>query len=247
MTFAYSSIMYRPLLQIALDLLAFDKTMALAEAVAPYVDILEIGTPCIKYNGSRLVSELRERFPDKVILADLKTMDAGEYEAAPFYGAGADICTVLGVAGSGTISGVVKAAKAHNAEAQVDLINVADKPECARMSAGLGARIIGIHTGLDAQATGRTPFSDLREIASLDLNMRVSVAGGIELATIRQVVETGADIIVVGTAIHGAPSPAGVACKIRQLMDAATTFQQSNKKPSRLLSDSGLIDGMCAV
>ena len=46
-----------------------------------------------------LVRELRSRFPDKLILVDLKTMDAGEYEATPFYAAGADICTVLGVSG----------------------------------------------------------------------------------------------------------------------------------------------------
>ena len=34
--------------QMALDSLDFDATMALAETVAPHVDILEIGTPCIK-------------------------------------------------------------------------------------------------------------------------------------------------------------------------------------------------------
>ena len=34
--------------QMALDSLDFDGTIALATAVAPHVDILEIGTPCIK-------------------------------------------------------------------------------------------------------------------------------------------------------------------------------------------------------
>ncbi len=213
--------MAKPLIQMALDSLDFDATVALAEQVAPYVDIFEIGTPCIKYNGLALVEELRARFPEQLLLVDLKTMDAGEYEAAPFYAAGADICTVLGVSGLATIGGVVKAAKAHNAEVQVDLINVPDKTACARDSAALGAQIVGVHTGLDAQAAGQTPFADLQAISHLGLDVRVSVAGGIKPATVQQVVESGANIIVVGAAIYGAPSPAEAAREIRELVDAA--------------------------
>lgn len=214
--------MARPLIQMALDSLDFNQTVALAEQVAPYVDIFEIGTPCIKYNGIGLVKELRQRFPDQLLLVDLKTMDAGEYEATPFYAAGADICTVLGVSGLATIGGVIKAARAHNAEVQVDLINVPDKVECARESAKLGAQIVGVHTGLDAQAAGQTPFADLQAIADLGLNVRVSVAGGIKQSTVQQVVASGASIIVVGAAIYGAPSPAEAAREIRQLVDAAS-------------------------
>ena len=36
--------MARPLIQMALDSLDFDQTVALADQVAPYVDIFEIGT-----------------------------------------------------------------------------------------------------------------------------------------------------------------------------------------------------------
>lgn len=211
--------MARPLIQLALDSLDFDQTISLAEQTAPYIDIFEIGTPCIKHNGVELVKALRAKFPNKLILVDLKTMDAGEYEATPFYAAGADICTVLGVSGLATIAGVIKAAKAHGAEAQIDLINVADKLECAKAAADLGAQIIGVHTGLDAQAAGQTPFADLQDIASLGLNVRVSVAGGIKESTVEQVVKSGAGIIVIGAAIYGAPSPAEAARKIKQIVD----------------------------
>jgi 3-hexulose-6-phosphate synthase/6-phospho-3-hexuloisomerase len=211
--------MAKPLIQLALDSLDFDQTIGLAEKTAPYVDIFEIGTPCIKHNGVTLVKALREKFPDKLILVDLKTMDAGEYEAAPFYAAGADICTVLGVSGLPTISGVIKAANAHGGEAQIDLINVPDKVACARAAAELGAQIIGVHTGLDAQAAGQTPFADLQAIADLGLDVRISVAGGIKPSTIDQVVKAGADIIVVGAAIYGAPCPATAAKQIRDIVD----------------------------
>lgn len=218
--------MARPLIQLALDSLDFEQTLQLAEQTAPYIDIFEIGTPCIKHNGIDLVKALRSRFPDKLILVDLKTMDAGEYEATPFYAAGADICTVLGVSGTATIAGVINAAKAYQAEAQIDLINVPNKLDCAREAAALGAHIIGVHTGLDAQAAGQTPFADLQDIAALGLKVRVSVAGGIKANTIKQVVEAGADIIVVGAAIYGAASPADAARQLRDLADGKSSHQQ---------------------
>ena len=210
--------MTSPQIQMALDSLDFDATLALAEQVAPYVDIFEVGTPCIKFNGLKIVEALRKSFPDHKILVDLKTMDAGEYEATPFYAAGADICTVLGVAGTATIAGVVKAANAHHAEVQVDLINVPDKAACARESAAVGAHIVGVHTGLDAQAAGETPFGDLQRMSELELNVKISVAGGIKPATVRQVVESGASIVVVGAAIYGADDPAIAAREIRELV-----------------------------
>jgi 3-hexulose-6-phosphate synthase len=213
--------MARPLIQLALDSLDIAQTLKLASLAAPYVDIFEIGTPCIKHNGVGLVKELRKLYPNKLILVDLKTMDAGEYEATPFYAAGADICTVLGVSGLATIAGVIKAANAHNAEVQVDLINVPDKASCARESAKLGAHIIGVHTGLDAQAAGQTPFADLQAVAKLGLPVRISVAGGIKQSTVQQVAQAGANIVVVGAAIYGAASPADAAREICELASAA--------------------------
>jgi len=208
-------------IQMALDSLDFDATMSLAEQVAPYVDILEIGTPCIKYNGLKLVKALKAAHPDKKILVDLKTMDAGEYESTPFYEAGGDICTVLGVSDKATMGGVIKAANANNSEAQIDLISVKDKAKCATEAAANGAQIIGVHTGLDAQAAGQTPFEDLGAIAGLGLDVRVSVAGGINKDTIQGVVQAGTNIDVVGAAIYGAPSPADSAKELRALVDAA--------------------------
>jgi 3-hexulose-6-phosphate synthase len=208
-------------IQMALDSLDFDVTMSLAKQVAPYVDILEVGTPCIKHNGVKIVEALKAAHPDKKILVDLKTMDAGEYEAAPFYKAGGSICTVLGAADMATISGVIKAANASGAEAQVDLIGVADKEAVAKEAASKGAQIIGVHTGLDAQAAGHSPFEDLKNIANLGMDVKISVAGGINKDTIQSTVKAGAAIVVVGAAIYGAPSPADSAKELRALVDAA--------------------------
>ena len=214
--------MARPLIQLALDTLDVEQTLGLARATADYIDIFEIGTPSIKYNGAGLLKLLRKEFPNKLILVDLKTMDAGAYEAAPFYADGADIVTVLGVSGSATIAGVIKAANDHGKQVQVDLINVPDKLAVAAEAAKLGAQIIGVHTGLDAQAAGQTPFEDLQAIAGLNLGLRISVAGGIKASTAEQVVKAGAGIIVVGAAIYGAASPADAAREIYEVVVAAS-------------------------
>jgi len=203
------------LTQMALDSLDFDATMALAETVAPHVDILEIGTPCIKHNGIPLLKALRAKFPDNKILVDLKTMDAGEYEAEPFFAAGGDICTVLGAAGIATIKGVIAAAKKHGGECQVDMINVNDKAAFAKECVAAGAQIIGVHTGLDAQAAGHTPFADLADIAAaVGDSAKISVAGGVKANTAQQVKDAGASIIVAGAAIYGAADPAAAAAEI---------------------------------
>lgn len=213
--------MAKPLVQMALDSLDFDATVALAEKVAPHVDILEIGTPCIKYNGLKLLEALRAKFPNNLILVDLKTMDAGFYEAEPFFKAGADITTVLGTADLGTIKGVIDVANKYGKKAQVDLINVEDKKKRTEEVAKLGAHIIGVHTGLDQQAAGQTPFADLGLVAGLGLGVEVSVAGGIKPATVQQVVKAGANIVVAGAAIYGAADPAAAAAEIKSLADAA--------------------------
>lgn len=213
--------MAKPLIQVALDSLDYEQTLALARQAAPYVDIIEIGTPCLKVNGLALVKAIKAAHPDKLLFVDLKTMDAGYYEAEPFFKAGADITTVLGTADLGTIKGVVDVANAYGKQAQVDLINVEDKATRAMEAAKLGAHIIGIHTGIDQQLAGQTPFADLAALVALGLNVKVSVAGGIKQATVQQVVKAGPDIVVVGGAITGSPAAELASREIRELVDAA--------------------------
>ena len=216
--------------QMALDSLDFDGTVALATKVAPHVDILEIGTPCIKHNGIKLLEVLRAKFPNNKILVDLKTMDAGFYEAEPFYKAGADICTVLGTADIGTIKGVIDVANKYGKKAQVDLINVVDKKARTIEVAKLGAHIIGVHTGLDQQAAGQTPFNDLGMVAGLNLGVDISVAGGVKAATTQQVKDAGATIIVAGAAIYGAADPAAAAAEITAIAHGGAASAGGAKK-----------------
>ena len=201
-------------LQVAIDLLTTEAALELAGKVAEYVDIIELGTPLVKSEGLSVITAVKEAHPDKIVFADLKTMDAGELEADIAFKAGADLVTVLGAADDSTIAGAVKAAKAHNKGIVVDLIGVADKVTRAKEVRALGAKFVEMHAGLDEQAK---PGFDLNGLLRAGAEARVpfSVAGGVKLATIADVQKAGADVAVAGGAIYGAADPALAAKELR--------------------------------
>ena len=66
------------ILQLALDFVDMHRAVQVAELAVPAgVDWVEAGTPLIKSEGLDAVRELRRLFPGKVIVADMKIMDAG--------------------------------------------------------------------------------------------------------------------------------------------------------------------------
>lgn len=210
----------RPAIQLAIDSMSFNECLRIVDQCIEHVDIIEIGTPSIKFNGAALLEKVISLSAGKPVLVDLKTMDAGAYEADPFYQIGAEICTVLGTASIKTIQGVIGAAKKHNKKSQVDLINVTDMSSVAKAASDAGIDIIGIHTGIDAQGNGSTPFQDLKEITSLNLGKKISVAGGINLETVAMAKELGADIVVIGGAITGSDNPGAMAASIHRSLEA---------------------------
>jgi len=201
-------------LQVAMDVLTTNAALELAATVAPYVDIIELGTPLIKSEGLRAITAIKEAHPDKTVFADLKTMDAGELEADMAFKAGADLVTVLGAAGNSTIAGAVKAAKAHGKGVVVDLIGVNDKAARAREVTELGATFVEMHAGLDEQAE---PGFSLETLLNDGQTARVpfSLAGGVNALTISAVQRAGATVAVAGSAIYGADDPAAAAAELR--------------------------------
>ncbi|NRD09365.1 3-hexulose-6-phosphate synthase [Rathayibacter agropyri] len=201
-------------LQFAMDTLSTEAALELAAAAAPHVDILELGTPLIKSAGVSAITAIKQAHPDKTVFADLKTMDAGELEADLAFSAGADLVTVLGVAGDSTITGAVAAAKKHGKGVVVDLIGVPDKAERAKQVVALGAEFVEMHAGLDEQAEdGYTLDSLLTDGTSSGVPF--SVAGGVSTATIEAVRRSGAQVAVAGSAIYSAPDVGQAAAALR--------------------------------
>lgn len=206
-------------LQVAIDLLTTEEALALAAKVAPYVDIIELGTPLIKNMGSAVITAMKKAHPDKLVFADLKTADAGELEADIAFTAGADLVTVMGAAGDATIIGAVKAAKAHGKGVVVDTIGYPDRVRRAQEVSKLGVEFVELHAGLDEQWTAGYSIQVLIDEAAR-VGVPVSVAGGVNIGNVGAVVEAGAKVIVAGAAIYGAEDPAAAAKELREAIDA---------------------------
>jgi 3-hexulose-6-phosphate synthase/6-phospho-3-hexuloisomerase len=228
----------RTVLQVALDFVDLPRAVMVAgEAVAGGVDWIEAGTPLIKSEGLRAVRELKAAFPDRTILADMKTMDAGRTEVEYAAKAGAGVVGVLGAASDATIKECADAARNYGCRLIVDMIEVADPVARARRAEELGADYIGIHTAIDRQMRGEAPFETLRAVAA-SVSIPVSVAGGINSETAAAAVQAGAAIVVVGGAIIKAADAAAAAAQIRRAVDEnvcieTTLFKRAGQETVR--------------
>jgi 3-hexulose-6-phosphate synthase / 6-phospho-3-hexuloisomerase len=244
-----------PILQLALDFVDLHRAVQVAELAVPAgVDWVEAGTPLIKSEGLDAVRELRRLFPGKVIVADMKIMDAGRVEVETAAKAGAQIVDVLGAATDATIAECVQAGKNYGAKIAVDLIAVADPLARALQVEALGADYISVHVAIDEQMRGggQGPYAVLAAISGA-VRVPVGVAGGINSETAAPAVAHGAGYVIVGGAITKAKDPAAATREIRRALDEGaviptTLFKRVGAEEIRevleLVSSSNLSDAL---
>ena len=191
----------KTILQVALDMLNEHRALAIAkQSINGGADWLEVGTPLIKSEGMEVVRKLKDNFPDKTLVADMKTMDTGAFETEMASKAGADIVCVLAASDDSTIIDAIKSARKYGSKVMVDLIGVKDKIKRSKELEKLGADYLCIHVGIDEQMIGKKPIETLSSIVK-NTNIPLAVAGGINSETAAEVVNAGASIVIVGGAI----------------------------------------------
>jgi len=202
-------------LQVAIDLLSTSEALTLLRKVADYVDVIELGTPLVKNEGLNVVKYVKAAYPDKLVFADLKTMDTGELEADLAFNAGADVMTVLGSAGDSTIVGAVKSGKKHGKSVVADMIGVPDRLARLKELKKLGITWAELHAGLDEQAQPGYSINKLLELGK-QADISFSIAGGVNLDSIEAVEAAGAIVAVAGHYIYGAKDPGAAARGLRE-------------------------------
>ncbi|WP_313503460.1 3-hexulose-6-phosphate synthase [Kaistella carnis] len=202
-------------LQVAIDLLTTEAALELASKVAPYVDIIELGTPLIKAEGLKVVTAMKEAHPTKLVFADMKTADTGALEAEMAFKAGADLVTVMGAVDDATIKGAVEAAAKYGRKVVVDTIGVKDRVQRAKEVTAFGVAFVELHAGLDEQELPGYSIQKLIDEGKA-ANVPFSIAGGVNINTIKAVLEAGAEVIVAGGAIYGAEDPAAAAKALKE-------------------------------
>jgi 3-hexulose-6-phosphate synthase/6-phospho-3-hexuloisomerase len=191
--------------QLSLDLIDLSEALRTAEmAIRAGVDWLEVGTPLIIAEGMRGVRELRARYPQVPIVADLKTMDGGWLEAEVMAKAGASMVVVMGQAHEETVELVVKAGRDFGAKVMGDNMAMPDPISGAKRLEDLGCDYVIHHIGFDMRTLRRsrgqhadTPLDRLKEVVAA-VSVPVQAVGGLTLQQATDTPRYGAPLVVVG-------------------------------------------------
>jgi 3-hexulose-6-phosphate synthase len=227
-----------PVVQLSLDLTSIDEALETAAiGVAAGVDWLEAGTPLLLADGLHAVEKLRARFPDRPVVADLKTMDGGYLEAEMMARAGADFVVVMGRAHEATIRRVVDAGRDFGIKVMGDNLGADDRVACAAWMERLGVDVIVHHIGFDERGmlAGLSPLDELDAVVRT-VRVPVQAVGGLSIPQAVECARRGAPLVVVGAplVIDGAafrPADTNLFTTLKKICDEVHAIPLRRSQP----------------
>jgi len=168
--------MTKPLLQMALDATDLETALASVADVSEKLDVIEIGTILAFAFGVDSVQVLRNKYPDHIIVCDMKITDASAILTRLAMQAGANWVTVSAAAHIETIRSAKKVTDEFNGEVQIELYGhwtLDDAKDWVEM--GITQAIY--HRSRDAELAGVSwTDEDLKKMKSLsDLGIALSI------------------------------------------------------------------------
>ncbi|HHY50725.1 MAG TPA: hypothetical protein GYA10_13370 [Alphaproteobacteria bacterium] len=204
--------------QISVDTGRLEQGLAVAgAALAAGVTMVEMGTPLLKFEGVlNVVPAFRRRFPDALLLADMKTMDGGAGEARAVFEGGGNIIDFLALAGTATAKAACSVRDEFRAADPVtprlvfaDILLPHQGPaeravETALEMLEAGVDGVGVHLQLDARRADSVLFrsSLLADTARAVFDRvggraSVQVVGGLSSAQARELAAAGLRAFVI--------------------------------------------------
>lgn len=204
--------------QISVDVGTLDLGLSVAgAAVAAGIDIIEMGTPLLKTQGvANVVPAFRKRFPDALLLADMKTMDGGGGEARSVYAGGANIIDFLALAGVDSAKSICATRdEFRRASPELPRLAFADimvphqgpaaqAGEVALRMVDAGVDAVGIHLQSDARRANPKLLEDnyLADVARavferIGKAVPVQVVGGLSIAQAKSLAKAGLRAFVI--------------------------------------------------
>jgi 3-hexulose-6-phosphate synthase len=204
--------------QISVDVATLKQGLGVADAaLAGGISIVEMGTPLLKNEGvSNVVPAFRRTFPEALLLADMKTMDGGGFEARAVYTGGGNIVDFLALAGVDTAKAICAVRdEFRRAGPELPRLVFADilvphqgpaaqAVDVAHRMLEAGVDAVGVHLQADARRADPT----LIERRYLDDVVRavfervggaapVQVVGGLSVAQAKSLAQTGLRAFVI--------------------------------------------------
>lgn len=201
-------------IQLALDRMEVAEAIQLTRNVEDSIDWIEVGTSLIKEFGMASVKEIKQAFPTKTIVADMKTIDNARYEFEMCFQAGADVATVMGVSPLVTIDACMEVAKRYDKKVMLDLLNTSE--EKIRELRKYTEAIFCAHVSKDEQEElgERNRGTEKGHLLN---GLQLAAAGGITLDSLDALRKTlNPAVVIVGSAITKASNPAEAALLFKQ-------------------------------
>lgn len=204
--------------QISVDVDNIPLGLSVAEAsLAAGIDIVEMGTPLLKCAGVySVIPAFRERFSEALLLADMKTMDGGGFEARAVYKSGGNIIDFLAAAGVDSAKAACAVRDEFRAAdpaiprlAFADILLPQQGPaatamDVARRMLDAGVDGVGLHLQLDArradpQLWESSYLSDVARAVFETVGDRASVqvVGGLSIAQAKALARDGLKAFVI--------------------------------------------------
>lgn len=191
--------------QVSFDLIDLHTSLDIAENIADYVDIFEVGTFLIYKHGIKAIEEFRNRFASKKIFADTKIVDRGNEVVTLFVNAGADWITVMAGTGKNVIHTACTTAHEFGKKVMLDLLDASSVGQSALEAKTLGVDALLFHQAYDAKET--MTILDKWDMVKGNSELPIFVAAKINRDSIEDIIQLQPDGIIIGRSITQAPEP----------------------------------------
>lgn len=214
----------KALFQIALDILSKQEVRELlTPEILNTIDIVEIGTPLIIRYGLSIIEQIKDWTKgEKVLFADTKIADAGQWEANEAISAGANMVSVLAGASFETLEEVRDTVQLNQAKMVVDIIDLSLSDENKiKFIDSLKPDYLCIHLATDVIKKGGSLLEFSRELPFVtSRRLPLMVAGGIHSRNLMDIlINIQPAIVVAGSSITKASDPKREAQHMRRIID----------------------------
>jgi 3-hexulose-6-phosphate synthase len=192
-------------LQVAFDITDLDKALTIAQQVAPYASILEIGSVLIYQHGIKAIELFREKVPQSIILADTKIVDRGKQAATLISHAGADWITVMAGTSKDVIHAACAAAHDMNKHVMLDLLDACSLGQSALEAKSLGVNALLFHKSYEEEDP--LVFLDTWQMVRGNTTLPIFISGKITRDVVDKIRTINPDGVVIGKSITEAANP----------------------------------------
>ena len=203
-------------LQISFDEGNSNQALEIAGKVAPYADILEVGSSIVLKEGIKAIEAFKNKFPNKEIFADIKLVDRIDGTINSYADAGVSYVTVLAGTSNAIIQEASQLAHARNIKIAMDLVDAYSMGQSAMDAKALDIDTIICHG--PHESTSLTELLDEWQNIRGNTSLPIFIAGGINKNNIEKIISLKPQGIIIGSAIIKSEDPAQAAKYFKSLI-----------------------------